>query len=123
MNPQAKTLLIVDDSRISRMLIRNLMADLRPQWQISEVEDGHKALSAVQAQAPDFISMDMNMPGLNGLEAARQIRGSHPQVRIVLFTANIQNSVQEAAAQEGIFFVAKPVTGASVAKAVQHLES
>lgn len=120
---QPPTLLIVDDSRISRMMIRSLVAEIRPQWQVDEAPDAAEALAKIAAAPPDFVSMDMNMPGQNGLEAARQIRASHPAVRVALFTANIQSTVQAAAASEGIQFVAKPVTGDSVTKAVQFFEA
>lgn len=116
-------LLIVDDSRMSRMLIRAIVADSRPGWRIAEAVSGDEALLAVEKECPDFISMDVNMPGINGLEAAGRIRLHHPQARIVLCTANIQESMREAAARAGIHFVAKPITAQSVADAIAFFEA
>lgn len=116
-------LLIVDDSRMSRMLIRAIVADSRPGWRIAEAVSGDEALLAVEKECPDFVSMDVNMPGINGLEAAGRIRLHHPQARIVLCTANIQESMREAAARAGIHFVAKPITAQSVADAIAFFEA
>lgn len=115
-------LLIVDDSRMSRMLLRALVADSRPEWRIAEAVSGDEALAMIAEHAPAFVSMDVNMPGISGLEAAGRIRLRHPEIRIALCTANIQESTREAAARAGVHFVAKPITAASVADAIAFFE-
>lgn len=115
-------LLIVDDSRMSRMLLRAMVADSRPEWRLAEATCGDEALAMIATQAPDFVSMDVNMPGISGLEAAGRIRLRHPDVRIALCTANIQESTREAAARAGVHFVAKPITATSVADAIAFFE-
>lgn len=107
-------LLIVDDSRTSRMLIRNQINRLRPNWRMIEASSGEESLSVIEDQLPDFISMDVNMPGISGLEAAGHIRLKYPEVRIVLCTANIQESIRNAVAKANIGFVSKPITERSV---------
>jgi CheY-like chemotaxis protein len=67
--------------------------------------------------------MDVNMPGISGLEAAGRIRIRHPEIRIVLCTANIQESTREAASKVGIHFVAKPITAATISNAIEFFES
>ena len=116
-------LLIVDDSRMSRMLLRAMVNDSRPDWLIAEACSGDEALTMVAEQAPNFVSMDVNMPGISGLEAAGRIRLRHPDIRIALCTANIQESTREAAARAGVHFVAKPITATSVADAIAFFES
>lgn len=116
-------LLIVDDSRMSRMLLRALVADSRPGWRIAEATSGDEALTAMDGETPDFVSMDVNMPGISGLEAAGRIRLRHPATRIALCTANIQESTREAAARAGVYFMAKPITAQSVADAIVFFES
>lgn len=116
-------LLIVDDSRMSRMLIRAIIADSRPNWRIIEATNGDEAIKMADEQLPDFISMDVNMPGISGLEAAGRIRMRHPDARLVLCTANIQESTREAASRAGIHFVAKPITPKSVADAIAYFEA
>lgn len=122
-NNPSPLLLIVDDSRMSRMLIRAIVADSRPGWRIIEAAQGEEALRLADEQPPDFISMDVNMPGISGLEAAGRLRLRHPQTRIVLCTANIQESTREAASRAGVHFVAKPITARSVADAIAFFEA
>ncbi len=116
-------LLIVDDSRMSRMLIKAIIADSRPNWRIIEAVNGDEAIALATEHNPDFISMDVNMPGISGLEAAGRIRIRHPDARITLCTANIQESTREAASRAGVHFVAKPITTQSVANAIAFFES
>ena len=116
-------LLIVDDSRMSRMLIRAIIADSRPTWRIIEAISGDEAVKLADEQPPDYVSMDVNMPGISGLEAAGRIRMRHPEARIVLCTANIQESTREAASRAGLHFVSKPITQNSVADAISYFEA
>jgi len=109
-------LLIVDDSKMSRMMIGRLIADLRPDWRIAEAASGDDALTMIDQEVPAFVSMDVNMPGMSGLEVAGRIRLHHPDVRIVLCTANIQDAVRQAAEKAGVRFVAKPITADAVAR-------
>lgn len=116
-------LLIVDDSRMSRMMIRAIVTDSRPTWRIIEAANGDEAIKLADENLPDFVSMDVNMPGISGLEAAGRIRLRHPDTRIVMCTANIQESTREAAKRAGLEFVAKPITVQSVANAIAFFES
>lgn len=118
----APLLLIVDDSRTSRMLIRGMVSKLRPDWRITEAGSGDEALQKCEEELPQFVSMDVNMPGMSGLEAAAKIRMRHAEVRIVLCTANIQEAIRDAAAKAGIQFVAKPITPVSVEQSIQFFE-
>ena len=122
-NNNTPLLLIVDDSRMSRMLIRAIIADSRPHWRIVEAVSGDEAVRLADEEAPDFVSMDVNMPGISGLEAAGRIRIRHPEARITLCTANIQESTREAASRAGVHFVAKPITAQSVADAIAFFEA
>ena len=116
-------LLIVDDSRMSRMLIRAIITDIRPNWRIIEASTGDESIKLVEEHSPNFVSMDVNMPGISGLEAAGRIRIRHPEIKIVLCTANIQESTREAASKVGIHFVPKPITAATIGYAVAFFES
>lgn len=122
-NNNTPLLLIVDDSRMSRMLIRAIVTDSRPHWRIIEATTGDEAVVLVNEHLPNFVSMDVNMPGISGLEAAGRIRIRHPEIRIALCTANIQESTRDAAQKVGLYFVAKPITAASVGDAIGFFES
>lgn len=116
-------LLIVDDSKMSRLMIGKIVAEMRPGWRLIEAASGDEALALVDKEKPNLVSMDVNMPGMSGLEAAGRIRMHHPDIRVVLCTANIQDAVRQAAEKAGVKFVAKPITPDSIAAMVAHFEA
>ncbi len=116
----AHTLLIVDDSKVSRMMIRAKVAQLQPDWKILEAASGDEALVMARADAPDFITMDVNMPGINGFETVARIRVFNPFARIAMLTANIQESSRAQAAALLVTFIKKPVTEAAVREAIDY---
>jgi CheY-like chemotaxis protein len=118
----APSLLIVDDSKMSRMMISRFIAEMRPSWRLSEAASGDEALTKIEQSPPDMVSLDVNMPGMSGLEAAGRIRLHHPDIRVILCTANIQDAVRAAAEKAGVKFVAKPVTPESIARMVTLFE-
>jgi CheY-like chemotaxis protein len=104
-----KIILLVDDSRVARMLTRHAVEKAHADWVIVEAENGEEALALAAAQHPDFALVDVNMPGIDGLSAARQLRQQCPGTKISLLTANIQEPIRLQAAQCGIGFMAKPL--------------
>ena len=121
-NLSTKSVLVVDDSRVSRMLIKSLLLAQFPQWTITEAVSGDEALALARERSFDYCTMDINMPGLLGTEAAEQLLKMQPTLRIALFSANIQEAQQARAAQIGVLFVAKPVTQKSVALTLAYFQ-
>ena len=113
-------LLIVDDSSVSRMMIRGRVAGIQPDWDLIEAANGDEAIAMVESQQPDYITMDVNMPGMNGFEAVEKIRQINQNVKIVILTANIQVSSRERAAKLAVHFVQKPATLAAVQLAIDY---
>ncbi|MDP3651488.1 MAG: response regulator [Rhodoferax sp.] len=116
-----RKLLIVDDSKVSRMIIRAFFAKMCPAWVVQEAGSGDAALTLLADFQPDFVTMDVNMPGINGFDAAEQILARDPKVRLVMLSANIQESSVRMAASLRLNFVAKPATEASLQQALNHL--
>ncbi len=114
-----KRLLVVDDSRVSRIIIKNKVAALCPDWVVFEATSGNEAVDMAAQVEPDYVTMDVNMPGLNGYEATEQLQRLVPNAKITMLTANIQESSRERAAQLGVRFLQKPVTEAVIEQAVQ----
>lgn len=120
MDSSIKKLLIVDDSKVSRMLIRTQILAQHPEWIISEAACGEDAIAHVDNDLPDYCTMDINMPGISGTDAAAQILSRHPSIKIVIFSANIQEAQQNRAHSLGTILVAKPVTEKSIALTLNH---
>ncbi|MCA9549502.1 MAG: response regulator [Myxococcales bacterium] len=116
----SKTLLVVDDSRFSRTTIRMFVQDQRPDWRILEAPSAEAAMEVAGAEEVDLFSVDFNMPGADGLTFAKAMRAIRPDAPIVLLTANVQASIQEASDALGVHCVHKPVTQASIQKMLEH---
>jgi CheY-like chemotaxis protein len=118
-----RKLMIVDDSKVSRMRIRAFFAAHCPKWAIEEAATGDEALVMAAQAPPDFVTMDVNMPGMNGYETAQLMLARNPETRIVMLTANIQESSRQVAVSLRLNFVAKPATEVSLQQALDHLLS
>lgn len=105
------------------MLIKSMVLVRFPHWEITEAVSGEAALAVARTQAFDYCTMDINMPGLVGTDAAEQLLKLQPTLRIALVSANIQEAQQARAVQMGICFVAKPVTEKSVALALAYFQA
>ncbi|EPJ48559.1 MAG: response regulator receiver [Osedax symbiont Rs2] len=105
-----ETILIVDDSRLSRMVLRKFVTQLQPDWQIIEACDGADALSKCEGAKIDWMSIDYNMPGMDGLTLASKLRVRFPEAQMALVTANVQDSIREQTEGMGISFIQKPIT-------------
>ena len=115
-----KKLLIVDDSKISRMFIRQHISAKHPDWVISDATTGEEAIAMINTEQPDFCTMDINMPGMLGTDAAKEILQQHPAIRLVIFSANVQETYQEQAHALGTILISKPVTPQSIAQALNY---
>jgi CheY-like chemotaxis protein len=118
-----KTVLIVDDSRVSRMMARQYIAGLHADWIVEEAATGEESLLKARSARPDLILMDVNMPGMGGIAAAEQLRQEFPTLPISLLTANVQTATRERATAMGIGFVEKPITEARIAQLLSPLEA
>ena len=70
----SKTLMIIDDSKVSRMMITAIIKDKKPDLNIIESSNGNEALDLSKGKSIDFFSIDYNMPGIDGLELISQLK-------------------------------------------------
>jgi len=76
-------IVLADDHQIIRDGLRHLLKTQKDMDVLAEAEDGRSAVQLVEELKPDVVILDVAMPDLNGIEAARQIRSRYPNVRIV----------------------------------------
>ena len=97
-----KGILIVDDSPDVRRSLREILAE-HQHWEVcGEAENGREAIEkAVELQA-DIVILDLSMPVMNGLDAAREIRKLLPSAQILLFSAFHTENLEEIARSAGI---------------------
>ena len=119
----SKSVLIVDDSRVSRMMIRAIVTDTHPGWRLTEAGSSDEALSVQDGCDFDLVILDYNMPGMDGVTLGGKLKVLHPDAHIYLLTANIQDSVQRRAQQNGLQFVRKPITEDRIQGILNSLES
>jgi two-component system, NarL family, invasion response regulator UvrY len=81
-------LMLADDHDLVRTGMRRLLEDVGGIDVIAEVISGEEAVEKVRTLPVDVILMDINMPGIGGLEATRKILQKHPQIKIIIVTMN-----------------------------------
>ncbi len=83
--------MLVDDHDLFRTGLRNLLEEQGVHI-VAEAPDGNMALQLVRELAPDVVVMDLNMPGMNGIEATREITRLAPLTRVLVLTISDQDS-------------------------------
>jgi two-component system response regulator NreC len=93
--------LIVDDHAVLRQALRMLLENQQEVEVVGDAGNGREALDAVEKLHPDVVLMDMVMPGLNGLEATRQIRRRAPKAKVLILTGYMEDEQILAALRAG----------------------
>jgi DNA-binding NarL/FixJ family response regulator len=83
--------LIVDDHDLFRSGLRNLLEE-QGVWVVGEASAGQEAVNIVREVTPDVVVMDLNMPGMGGVEATRHISTISPLTRVVMLTISDQDN-------------------------------
>jgi DNA-binding NarL/FixJ family response regulator len=115
--------LIADDHEIVRRGIRDLI-EKHPGWEVcGEAKDGRDAVSRAFALKPDLVLLDIGMPNLNGLDAARQIAANCPLTRVLVLTVHdSEQVVREVLAVGARGFLLKSDAGRDLVSAVEALQ-
>ena len=116
------TILIADDDAASLELLKDALAI--PGYRILESSDGSDALLKVQSETPDIVLLDIQMPGLDGFEVLRAIRGLQPPVpcRVLAVTAFVMDGDRDRMLASGFDgYIAKPVSISHVREQVRRI--
>ncbi|AWK88638.1 response regulator transcription factor [Azospirillum thermophilum] len=112
----SKTVIVVDDSKLSRMHVRSLVLRHQPEWSVMEAANGDELFAKLGENTVDVAIIDFNMPGDNGLEVAEKLRARKPDVQMGIITANGQESVVSGIRALGAAFLPKPLDEEQVAR-------
>ena len=116
-------ILIADDHEVARQGIRALL-ESHPGWEVcAEAKDGREAVELATNSKPDIALLDIGMPNLNGLDAARQILAMSPAIRILILTMHdAEQVVREVLAAGARGFVLKSDAARDLVDAVDALQ-
>jgi ATP-binding cassette subfamily B protein len=95
----ARKILIAEDQPVMRALLRRLCVDTGDE--VIEHGNGLEALAAYQTHRPDWVIMDLMMPGMDGLSALVKMKSTDPEARVVIVTQEADNSFRNAALEAG----------------------
>jgi DNA-binding NarL/FixJ family response regulator len=94
-------ILIVDDHQVVRTGVKALVSEMTGWTVCGEAANGHDAIALALQLQPDVVLMDVSMPGMSGVEAAKEIRKAHPDVKIILLSMHDRAQVAAAAQAAG----------------------
>ena len=117
---QKLRILIADDHAVIRKQVRLILEESRRFEVCAEAEDGAEAVEEARRLKPDVVILNVSMPVLNGLEAAREIKAKLPESSIVILSANADKQFIEEARKIGAgAYVAKTKAREALVKAVE----
>jgi two-component system, NarL family, invasion response regulator UvrY len=108
------SVLVVDDNQEFRGVVKQLLAEDPNVRVLGEAGDGEEAVELARRVPADVVLMDITMPRLNGIEAARRIKAERPNAKIILVTIHSEEAYQQAAEEIGAeaLLTKKDLTGA-----------
>ncbi len=117
--------LVVDDDPFIRKLIATTLEDVA-NFELHEAEDGLVALEVARRERPTLVFLDVDMPGLNGIDTCRELRASPDmgETTIVMLTAAHGDSVERRAEEAGAdLFLTKPFSPLDLLRLVDRLSN
>ena len=123
MSNSMKSVLIVDDIPYVRKTLKQILSSHGFKV-VGEASSGEEAIRLYEETKPDFMTMDLVMPGMNGVEATRAILRNDPHAKIIVLSAMLQeNLVTEALLAGAKDYVVKPFQTSDVLKVISSVLS
>ena len=116
-------ILLVDDSATDRTLFAGIL-EQEEDFSVSVCNDGEEAISAIEADSPDLVLTDMQMPKMDGLQLVTEIRERHPSIPVILVTGRGSESLATKALRAGAAgYVPKSHSGDLLTETIRHVLS
>ena len=111
--------LVVDDDILMREVLKALLRD--EGFEVAgEARDGQTALAFLERTRPDMICLDVNMPGMTGIEVLKTVRSRFPDIRVVMITGDSSMStVREAVGFGAVGYIIKPFKAGRVSASLR----
>lgn len=113
-------ILVADDHQLVRDGIEAMIADVQDMQIVGMVSSGEEAINAARTHHPDVVLLDIIMPGMNGIEAARWIKEIDDAIRIILVTMEISKEYVSAGIKSGVDgYLPKDTSKATLMEAIR----
>ena len=120
MSEKSINVLLVDDHGVVRQGCRTILSQRKDITVIGEAATGHEAIEKTDMLRPDVVVMDINIPGLNGIEALRRIRAQHERVQVIVLSVHTDEAYVYRALEAGAAgYVVKQGAGKELLDAVE----
>lgn len=96
------TIVLADDHALFRQGVRKIIEEVEGLQVVGEANDGLELLELLKKQDPHLVILDISMPNLRGLEAAREIKGLYPRIRILLLTMHKKKDFLQQGLEAGV---------------------
>ncbi|MGO9019291.1 MAG: response regulator transcription factor [Syntrophobacteraceae bacterium] len=115
------SVLIVENNDFFRRSFKEILRMYIPSLSVAESADGSDALTKINESFPDVVFMDIRLPGKNGLDLTREIKGHHPDLVVSIFTSYDLPEYRKIAEEYGAdhFLLKDALTGAEIAAMVK----
>ncbi|AKJ42001.1 UvrY/SirA/GacA family response regulator transcription factor [Pragia fontium] len=118
------SVLLVDDHELVRAGIRRILEDIKGIKVVGEAQTGEDAVKWCRSNSVDIVLMDMNMPGIGGLEATRKILRYSPDIKVIILTIHTENPLPAKVMQAGASgYLSKGATPQEVISAIRAIAS
>ncbi len=112
--------LVVDDSKFMRNALKRILEE--EGWEVIEAENGEEALSLYEVERPDIVTLDIVMPGMNGIDMLKKLMKSYPFAKVLVVSAlSHPKMIQEAIDNGALDFIAKPFKKEDVLESLRYV--
>jgi two-component system, NarL family, invasion response regulator UvrY len=116
------SVLLVDDHELVRTGITRIINDVRGMKVIGEVDSGEAACQFCRTTEPDIVLMDMNMPGIGGIEATKKILRFSPDIKVIILTMHAEDPFPSKVMKNGAQgFLTKTTSPEELINAIKHV--